>query len=189
MAVIKAFKKLPLDAVSVPQMSSSVVGRIVSITEKGVALVDFPQNGITPIAARSLLTDADRQQLTDLPASVLLTFDGADLSKPIITGIVSDTLFAPLVNKQDKVDSSKQDALIDTASKEKSFSTGLINKSTDAKIDGNTVTFDAKEEILLRCGKSSILLRKNGKIVIKGTNLISRSSASNKIKGSSVNIN
>jgi hypothetical protein len=49
--------------------------------------------------------------------------------------------------------------------------------------------FDAKDEIQLRCGKSSVTLRKDGKIEIKGTQIVSRASGVNRIKGASVAIN
>ena len=56
-------------------------------------------------------------------------------------------------------------------------------------IDGKRVTFDAKEQIVLRCGKSSITLTRAGKILIRGAYLLNRSSGVNRIKGGSVQIN
>ncbi len=55
--------------------------------------------------------------------------------------------------------------------------------------DGERQEIKADKELLLKCGKSSILLKKDGKIVIKGTNIISRAQESNKIRGGSVKIN
>jgi hypothetical protein len=48
---------------------------------------------------------------------------------------------------------------------------------------------EAQEEIVLKCGEGSITLRKDGKIIIKGTHLLSRASGPNRIKGGSVQIN
>ena len=59
----------------------------------------------------------------------------------------------------------------------------------EAVIDGKVVRFEAREEIVLRCGEGSITLRHDGKIVIKGTHLLSRASGVNRIKGGQVNIN
>jgi hypothetical protein len=56
-------------------------------------------------------------------------------------------------------------------------------------IDGKRISFDAKEEIVLRCGKSSITLTKAGKVIIRGAYLLNRSSGVNRIKGGSVQIN
>jgi hypothetical protein len=47
----------------------------------------------------------------------------------------------------------------------------------------------AKEELVLRCGKASITLTKAGKVMIKGSYLLSRSSGVNRIKGGSVQLN
>ncbi len=60
---------------------------------------------------------------------------------------------------------------------------------SEAVVDGQVVSFEASEQIVLKCGKGSITLRKDGKIVIKGTNLLSRSTGINRIKGGQVNIN
>lgn len=56
-------------------------------------------------------------------------------------------------------------------------------------VDGKKVIFDAKDEIVLRCGKASITLTRAGKILIRGAYLLNRSSGVNRIKGGSVQIN
>ena len=58
-----------------------------------------------------------------------------------------------------------------------------------AVVDGRRVVLDAKDEIVLRCGKASITLRRNGRIVIRGTYVETRSQGTNRIKGGSVQIN
>ena len=47
----------------------------------------------------------------------------------------------------------------------------------------------AEKEIVLKCGKASITLTKAGKVIIRGTYLLNRSSGVNRIKGGSVQIN
>lgn len=58
-----------------------------------------------------------------------------------------------------------------------------------AQIDGERLEFSAEREIVLRCGKASITLTREGKVLIKGAYLSSRSSGVNRIKGGSVQIN
>ena len=60
---------------------------------------------------------------------------------------------------------------------------------TDVTVDGKRVSFNAEEEIVLRCGKASITLTKAGKVIIRGAYLLNRSSGVNRIKGGSVQIN
>lgn len=57
------------------------------------------------------------------------------------------------------------------------------------EVDGQRTVFEAKEEIVLKCGKASITLTKAGKIIIRGAYVLSRSSGVNRIKGGSVQIN
>ena len=60
----------------------------------------------------------------------------------------------------------------------------------DVTVDGRKISIDAQEELTLRCGKSSITLRRDGKIVIKGIwQLVSRAEGTNRIQGGSVAIN
>lgn len=56
-------------------------------------------------------------------------------------------------------------------------------------VDQQRVTIEGQKEIELRCGKASIVMKANGKIIIKGTHLISRSAGPNKIKGASISLN
>lgn len=56
-------------------------------------------------------------------------------------------------------------------------------------VDGERVELRADKEIELRCGQASIILRKNGRVVIRGTHVETRSKGVNRIKGGSVQIN
>ena len=50
-------------------------------------------------------------------------------------------------------------------------------------------TVEADRQIELRCGKASLTLRRDGKVVVRGTHVVSASSGPNKIKGASVALN
>ncbi len=58
-----------------------------------------------------------------------------------------------------------------------------------AEVDGERLLLQADKEIVLKCGKASITLTKAGKIILRGTYLLNRSSGVNRIKGGSVQIN
>ena len=64
-----------------------------------------------------------------------------------------------------------------------------IRKPVSVEIDGETLTFKADKEIVLQCGKASLTLTRAGKILLRGTYVLNRSSGANKIKGGSVEIN
>jgi hypothetical protein len=57
------------------------------------------------------------------------------------------------------------------------------------EIDGEKLVLTAEREIVLRCGAASITLTRAGKVLIRGTYVLSRSSGVNRIKGGSVQIN
>lgn len=59
----------------------------------------------------------------------------------------------------------------------------------EAKVDGEQVVIEGKNEIVLKCGKASITLTRAGKVLIRGTYVLSRSSGVNRIKGGSVQVN
>src|SRR5579872_4804385 len=58
-----------------------------------------------------------------------------------------------------------------------------------AELDGERVVLSAEREIALKCGEASITLTAAGKILIRGTYVLTRSSGANRIKGATVEIN
>src|SRR5262245_39717867 len=58
-----------------------------------------------------------------------------------------------------------------------------------AELDGERVLLTADREIVLRCGEASITLTRAGKVLIRGTYVLTRSSGVNRIKGAVVEIN
>ncbi|BCH33442.1 hypothetical protein MesoLjLc_53720 [Mesorhizobium sp. L-8-10] len=55
--------------------------------------------------------------------------------------------------------------------------------------DGELVRIAGKERVELRCGKATIIMEKDGRIIIRGTNVTSHASAANRIRGGSINLN
>ena len=146
-----------------------LVGRIVSIDDCGRPFVDYPGNVLGALNARSIMTEPFQGNSSiDGSHPVLLVFENKDPALPIIIGVVRETLY--------------QDDTAEAAVPE-------IEKDKEVLLDGKRMAFEAREEIELRCGKSSVVLTKQGKIVLKGVEIVSRASRTNKIKGSMVKIN
>jgi hypothetical protein len=57
------------------------------------------------------------------------------------------------------------------------------------QLDKRCLELEASDEIRLTCGKSLLLLRRDGTVIIKGVTITSRASQTNKIRGATVNIN
>jgi len=61
--------------------------------------------------------------------------------------------------------------------------------ASETEMRPEVLDFSAQKEITLRCGKASITLTREGKILLRGTYISSRSSGMNRIKGGSVQLN
>ncbi len=98
----------------------------------------------------------------DLPVRVLVSFPEQS-SQPVIVGVIQSTI---AIDARD-----------------------VRRADRGAKVDGERLQLTAQKEIELRCGSSSIVLKRDGRILIKGSRLVSRASGVNKVKGASVQIN
>ena len=97
-------------------------------------------------------------------SSVVVLFERGDARQPIIVGVLQDSR-------------SKAPALTNPPD------------SVSVQVDDQRLVLTAEREIVLRCGAASITLTRAGKVLIKGTYVLSRSSGYNKIKGAAVDIN
>jgi hypothetical protein len=59
----------------------------------------------------------------------------------------------------------------------------------EASVDGRRIKVFAQDEIVFECGQASITLRRNGRIIIRGTYVETHSEGTNRIKGGQVRIN
>lgn len=103
-------------------------------------------------------------QRAQIGSTVVVVFDQGDLRKPIVLGVIRDRL-----------------AAVETAPPSRD--------TVSAQVDDDRLVLTAEREIVLRCGEASITLTRAGKVLIKGTYVLSRSSGYNKIKGAAVDIN
>lgn len=145
--------------------TAPVIGELISVDAQGQAWVDYAGNSDGKVLAQSLISLPPSEAVEGL--RVMLQFENHQADKPIIMGVVH----SQLVNNEVKTLTLNSD---------------LVNA---ALVDGKKIQIDARDEIELKCGKSSILMRKDGKIVLKGMELTSRALKTNKIKGGSVSIN
>jgi len=146
------------------------IGRIVRVDKAGTVFVSFAGSCESEVAARATGSVIVNLRASDpvVGREVLLAFENSDPDRPIII----DTMHSIL----DEVAASTSTVL-------------EAKRPEDVLIDGKRVTFDAQEEIVLRCGKASITLTKAGKVLIRGAYLLNHSSGVNRIRGGSVQIN
>ncbi len=148
--------------------------RITAETEYPVVaeLLDPPRAGISriqigdgsPIAARCTL-DVCRE--TWRPGQkALVVFEQGDAERPIAVAFMAPT-----------------------ASAESRIEFEIKAKPDLANVDGKVVVIRGEERVELRCGKGSIVIRKDGKVIVRGTHLLSRSVGAIRLKGGHVDIN
>lgn len=142
-------------------------------------LVEYSGDGGAPLAAVSIVAmdAAAIEQAVREKRAVVLLFDGGDLSRPIVIGFVEPINPTPLL-----------DLMMESASSSEAPSSDPP-PAIEAKVDGKRVVVEAEDEIELRCGKASITLRRNGRVVIRGAYVETHAEGVNRIKGGSVAIN
>ena len=59
----------------------------------------------------------------------------------------------------------------------------------EADVDGARVRICARDEVVIACGPASITLRRNGRVVIRGTHVETRAAGTNRIRGGQVRVN
>jgi hypothetical protein len=143
----------------VAAVSGTVVGELVGMTERGSApLVLYPgQPGTAAIAARSTVD----LHSVHVGHGVVLVFEGLDPLRPIIIGVLRESL--PLASE------------------------GMGRIEIEA--DGERMIIRAPNQLVLTCGEASITLTAAGKILLRGKYIASRSTGINRITGGSIELN
>jgi len=100
---------------------------------------------------------------------VVLLLEDGDPARPIVAGLLTDPSATPAL-----------DAAMEAT---------LARRPDVAEVDGVRVAIEGQEEIVLRCGASSLTLRKDGKVVIRGLHVETHAAGTNRIKGGTVKVN
>jgi hypothetical protein len=136
-----------------------VIGLFLSLNNAGEPLVAFPGNPHESAIPARSITKMDKD---DVGNEIALLFEGGNPLKPLIIGKIHHA--------------------------ENNQSTQEFDQ-TMAEVDDNHIVLSAKQSVTLKCGEASITLTKAGKVILRGSYLLSRSSGVNRIKGGSVQIN
>ena len=156
-----------LNAVAHSLAGAVRVGRVIGCSLQGLPVVDYPGNTHGPLVARvAVACNVGAVTLPPRDADVLLVFDSGDPAQPIVLGMLAAPDAAP--------------------GTEGLPASPAVSQSC---VDSDIVDLEGRKQLTLRCGKSSISLFADGRIVLKGTRLVSRASETNKIKGAIVELN
>jgi hypothetical protein len=138
-----------------------VVGKLIAFADSGSAAV------VSRLGSSSGFVHSKARSTVELDESylgrlVVLAFEDGDEHRPIIMGVIRHSA-------RRSPDAPPSPVQLD--------------------VDDNRVTITANEQLVLRCGKASLSMSKEGKVVVYGTYISSRSSGVHRIKGGSVEIN
>lgn len=164
-----------------------VLGFIVDLDNQGRPLVDFGDNP-SPDPLIALTTSSINK--SHISKQVALLFNNGDLNQPVIMGFIHNPLDELLENfeltpaEYDNTDGGEE--IPKEVRKQ-----AEIKRQDDNQVyvDGKQVCIEGAEEVTFKCGKASITLTKSGKILIRGTYLLNRSTGVNRIMGGSVQVN
>jgi len=165
-----------------------IIGTLVELDEQGQPWVDFPEN---PTNKNFLALTTQHLTKKHIGRQVALLFANGNIKTPVIMGVIHSPL-------QDMLESFEQQPSSDIEVFENVIQNKNENKNIQLEsnlnvdnvlIDGKKITFEAREQIVLKCGESSITLTKAGEILIRGKYLLNRSTGVNRIMGGSVQVN
>ena len=161
-------KKAEVVELGVERPSGPIVGSVTSY-KGGDVHVDFPGNESGPLLARvsAALDGMALQEAATTGQDALLLFEGGDARKPVLLSLLHSR--TPMV-----------DLLLQSADK---------RLPEHVRVDGQRVSIEGKEEVVLRCGKASLTLRKDGKVLLRGVNVVSQADQVHKVRGGKVQIN
>jgi hypothetical protein len=140
------------------------LARIVSLAPDGALRVDIGDGCIVP--ARLAMSASPEQLLRAVAErqQAVVVSEGGDRGLPIIVGLLQTTSPAQL-------------AVTD------------LLPAVEIDADGRRLRVTAQDEIVLQCGSASITLRRNGRVVIRGTYVETHSEGTNRVRGAQVQIN
>jgi hypothetical protein len=105
----------------------------------------------------------------------IIAFESSDDSRPVILGLLDAPPPVELVSVPIEVEPAPaEDELV---------------TSEDQAENPEVLNIESEKELILQCGKAKIALRADGRVMIMGGYVLSRSTGVNKIKGGSVHIN
>jgi hypothetical protein len=157
----------------VEPISTMRVGRLVEGSAPGALKVEYEGNAAGARSARTTvpLDAAAIARAVATNRGVLLLFENGDPALPVIIGLVEETAGGALLGE---------------------LLAGRGNPGAppaEARVDGQRVVLEGKEEVVLRCGEASITLRRDGKVMVRGAYVETQAKGVNRIKGGAVKIN
>ena len=136
------------------------VGRLLALADDGCTpLVAYPLQRGTSALRAGTIVDLHGGHIGRL---VLLAFEDGDAARPIVIGLLRGEAREPQ---------------------------GSAPGQVEVDADGERMLVTARKQLVLRCGAASITLTESGKVLIRGSYVLTQSSGANRVKGGSIQLN
>jgi hypothetical protein len=171
----------------------AALATIVSVTDSGMPQVSVAAGELAVtarLAVRTTLERIERAIANREPAVVV--FEDGDRARPLIVGFLEP--LEPARRSPASSSHPPQTGTVSTAQDSDPAPAPDAEENDpmpiiEADVDGRRVRLTARDEIVLECGSASVTLRRNGRVVIRGTYVETHSEGTNRIKGGQVHIN
>ncbi|MEZ6117686.1 MAG: DUF6484 domain-containing protein [Pirellulaceae bacterium] len=144
------------------QQARLVIGTLVGISASGVPLVEFSGNDSGPQEALSAIQLSCKDEACGHIGREVMLHLEAEGGRIVLMSFLHERLVA---DRQDST-SSQSDSQ---------------NK--------RSLHLEADSELRLTCGKSSLVMKKNGKVLLKGIDIVSHAESRQRIVGGEIKIN
>jgi len=161
----------PLPGAEPERIMGPRTGRVVALDADGMPLVEFegnPSGRPLPAQCGALVEEAALVDAARHCQGALLLFEEGDATRPVLVTLLRPRPGQPGTQPRPQATSASP---------------------REARVDGQRVVLEARDELELRCGDASIVLRRNGRIVLEGLQVDSRSRGLQRIRGGKVEIN
>jgi hypothetical protein len=135
-------------------------------------LVGFADEGRTPLVAAD---DPAELSSPARPARTVVTLHGAHVGRRLVLGHEAGCVHRLIV--------------LGVLSGEEGWPLRETFGQVEISADGECMTVTARDRMVLRCGKSSIVMRSDGRIEIRGETVITQATGANHVRGGSVQLN
>ncbi|MFP2930246.1 DUF6484 domain-containing protein [Pyxidicoccus sp. 3LG] len=153
-----------------PRIPGMRVGWVAGVDADGSVRVDFTGNRHGPLLARTTVPLEPEQwrQAARERREATLFFDDGVPSRPVLTGLLHPMPPTPFI-----------DAVLSR----------LPEAPKEARVDNRRVLLEGHDEVVLRCGKATLILRADGRVVLRGVEVLTEAEGVHRIRGGKVKIN
>jgi len=162
------------------QILGTLIGWVSGPGRPGTVQVDFEGNRHGPLEARLTIAveGGTLKQAVERRQGAVLCFERGEPSRPIVLGLLQMESETPLL-----------DALLQPESSEvaQAETPELIANGKRVPLAG--LLDGATDELELRCGKASLVLRRNGQVLLRGDNVLVDAGQVLRLRGGKTQIN